>query len=134
MDDARYTQVFEQFLNGYWGAFHELLEAESVMPTRLAASLFDQVVDQHRRFARVSPPELDQHMDGLDTLWQQVSDHRRRIPDDPLTAAQLHEALDRFRSMYDRLLALGSSAAAADVLAHARHAHPRAPLRADTAI
>jgi hypothetical protein len=135
MDEQRYRTVFAQFLNGYWGAFHELLEAESVTPARLAGSLFDHVVEQHRQFAETCPPELMTPVETLGRLWQGIRDHRVIVPDDPVTPQQVREALGQFQAIYDGLFALGRGfpGPRAEVLSDARHAHPRAPLRADAA-
>jgi hypothetical protein len=51
MDEATYRQLFEQFLHRYWGAFHEVLEAQSVTPSRLAGSLFSALRNEHDAFA-----------------------------------------------------------------------------------
>jgi len=135
MNEERYRGVFGQFLNGYWGAFHELLEAESVMSTRLAGSLFNRVTEQHKQFAGVCPATVTSTVETLGRFWRRIGDHRVVVPDEPLTPQQVREAMEQFRTIYDRLFALGTRFATArtDVLAHARHSHPRAPLRADAA-
>jgi hypothetical protein len=50
MTESAFKKVFTQFLNSYWGAFHEALEAQSVTPTRLAGSLFQALQSEHRSF------------------------------------------------------------------------------------
>jgi hypothetical protein len=135
MDEQRYRDVFAHFLNGYWGAFHELLEAESVTSTRLAGSLFNRVTEQHKQFADVCPPAAMAMVESLGRFWRYIADHRVIVPDEPLTHGQIREAMDQFQMIYDRLFALGRKfpAARSDVLACAQHSHPRAPLRADAA-
>ena len=133
MNSKRYRQTLTDFLNNYWGAFHEVLEAQSVMPSRLSGSLFGDLVDEHRHFAsrfrRFARPEVD----SLERLWKQVEDHRLVAPDAPLSSEQIHEARSCFEKIYDALYALGEPfyGLRADVLAAARHGSPREPLRAD---
>jgi hypothetical protein len=135
MNEQQFREVFTRFLNGYWGAFHELLEAESVNRDRLAGSLLANVIDQHRQFAAICPAETRMAVDGLGRLWREVNDHRVNVPDDPLTAEQVVRARSRFEAIYDRLFDLGRRfpAARAAVLQSAAHAVPGAPLRADAA-
>jgi hypothetical protein len=135
MNRDRYRMAFARFLNDYWGAFHELLEAESVTRARLATSVFDRVVHEHRAFAAICPAVMAPHVDSLGRLWQRLADHRLVVPDDPLNPGQIREALGHFRAIYDGLLNLGGSSPdiRTEVLSLARHAHPRAPLRADAA-
>jgi hypothetical protein len=135
MTTRQFEDLFAQFLNGYWGAFHELLEAESVRGDRLARSFFQDVVDAHRRFAAVCPPEAKAAMDALDRVWRQAIDQRRSVPDAPLTAAQLHQALSEFSAIHDALVALGARHAGARdrVLARAPHGTPKGPIRVDAA-
>jgi hypothetical protein len=134
MTETKFTDVFTQFLNEYWGAFHEVLEAQSINPHHLAPSLFDRVTGAHRRFARVDSfvrPALD----VLDVLWKAVGERRRTTPHAPLSAREIRYARAQFETIHDAMMARGKlfPRAAADVLAHALHAHPRAPLRADAA-
>jgi hypothetical protein len=135
MDERQFEDVFRRFLDGYWGAFHELIEAESVRPDRLASFLFLRVVDQHARFAAVAPDPVKRNVDALGRLWRQVLDHRRIVPDGALTAEQVHQALGQFSTIYDRLCALGRHHATVrdSIEKRAAHATPRAPLRADAA-
>ena len=134
-DSARFEEIFTQFLNGYWGAFHELLEAESIRPDRLAAYLFDDVMNEHRRFAAVCPADAQAAVSALDRLWQQVSDHRRGFPDGPLTKRQIREALGEFRTIHGVLVAIGRRVPAVRdrVLALAPHGTPAGPLHVDVA-
>jgi hypothetical protein len=136
MDERQFEAVFAQFLNGYWGAFHELIEAESVKPERLANSLLQAVVDQHAAFAASCPAFARQSVDALDRFWQQVLDHRVRVPDAPLTAEQLRLAHRELAAIYDVLMGLGRRfpEARGRVLARAVHGTPAAPLRADAAV
>jgi hypothetical protein len=135
MDQDRYRTALATFLNGYWGAFHELLEAESVTRARLATSLFDRVVREHHAFAVICPPGVSPHVEALGRLWQRVGDHRVIVPDEPLNLEQVREALGHFRAIYDGLLDLGGAFPdiRTEVVSRARHAHPRAALRADAA-
>lgn len=135
MTEREFEDVFTRFLNGYWGAFHELLEAESVKPERLATSLVQKVVNEHAWFATVCPGEAKEAVEVLGQLWRQFGEHRERVPDDPLGATQVRQALSRFGAIYDALFTLGQpySAVRARVVERATHATPRAPLRADAA-
>lgn len=135
MKEQQFESVFRQFLDSYWGVFHELLEAESVRPDRLASSLFLHVVDQHARFAAVCPDEVRTHVDVLGDLWRQVLEHRRVVPDAALAPEQVQQAMGEFRTIYDVLYALGRRHRAARnrLIAEAAHATPRAPLRVDVA-
>jgi hypothetical protein len=134
MIETRYRQVFEQFLNDYWGAFHELLEAQSVNPHRLAPSLFDQVVAAHGRFA-ASTTFAAPAIARLGRLWEVVATRRAGTKDAALSAREIAFARAQFEEIYDTLAARGTlfPKVAAGVLAQAPHAHPRAPLRADAA-
>ena len=71
MNERRYRSLFEQFLNDYWGAFHEVLEAQSVNPQKLAASLFDALVGAHARFAAIAD-SLGPDVDRLERLWATI--------------------------------------------------------------
>lgn len=135
MNTHLYEELFSQFLNGYWGAFHELLETESVKRDRLAYSLFRDVVEQHARFAAVCPPEAAAPLDVLGRLWHEVADHRVNVPDAPLTGEQVDRARRGFSALYDALLAVGQyyPAVRTRVIEGAVHATPRTPLRVDAA-
>jgi len=135
MDERRFQQTFTQFLNDYWGAFHELLEAESVTPARLADSLFQRVLDEHTKFVSVCPEPAKAATETLGALWRQVADHRQIVPDDPLSADQVRRALEAFRAAYDQLHELGRRypAVRTRVLKHALHSTPKKPLRPDAA-
>lgn len=132
MNERTYRRVFEQFLNDYWGAFHEVLEAQSVNPKRLAGSLFDALLDAHRRFlvvARESQPDVAR----LARLWNAVCARRADSPDAPLSAREVIHARAYFEKIYDALAARGTlyPLASQDVHARARHGTPRTPLRPD---
>ena len=134
MTETRYANVFTQFLNEYWGAFHEVLEAQSVNPHHLAPPLFDALAAAHRRFAGrggFCRPAVD----VLGALWNVVAERRRTNPDAPLSAREIQYARAQFEAIHDALMARGKlfPMAAADALGQARHANPRAPLRADAA-
>ena len=134
MTETRYANVFTEFLNEYWGAFHEVLEAQSVNPHHLAPALFDALTAAHGRFARgdtLGRPAID----ILGALWDVVAVRRRTSPHSPLSAREILYARAQFEAIYDALMARGRlfPRAAADALVHARRAHPRAPLRADAA-
>ena len=135
MDERRYERTFTQFLNDYWGAFHELLEAESVTPARLADSLFQRVLEEHTRFVPVCPEAASEAAETLGALWRQAADHRQIVPDDPLSADQVRRALEAFRTAYDQLYELGRRhpAVRARVLKQAVHSTPAKPLRPDAA-
>jgi hypothetical protein len=134
MNERTYRRVFAQFLNDYWGAFHEVLEAQSVNPRMLAGSLFDAMILAHRRFAAVGdgfgPP-----VERLDRLWQAVAEHRDATPDAPLTAREVAHAREQFEAIYDGLAARGTlyPLAAKKVHDGAVHGTPRTPLRPDSA-
>jgi hypothetical protein len=134
MTESTYRQVFTQFLNDYWGAFHEVLEAQSVNPHRLAPPLFDAVVAAHARFASVKG-FVEPGVERLAVLWQTVQARRASSPDAPLTAREIAYAREQFEKVYDALMARGKVfvQVAGATLASAMHGHPRGVLRADTA-
>jgi hypothetical protein len=134
MTETKYAKVFAQFLNEYWGAFHEVLEAQSVNPHWLAVPLFDALIAAHRRFAAIdaiAAPAIAR----LGTLWDAVAARRGERPDSPLSVGEIQYARREFEAIYDLLMKRGKvyPLAAATALSHAVHAHPRAMLRADAA-
>ena len=134
MNERSYRRIFELFLNDYWGAFHEVLEAQSVNPNRLAGSLFDAVVLAHRRFAATAgrwAPALNE----LELLWRRVIERRQTSPDAPLSAREIALARAHFEAIYDALAARGTlyPLASEDVHSQATHGTPRTPLRPDAA-
>jgi len=134
MTEAKYVKTFTQFLNDYWGAFHEVLEAQSVNPHHLAPSLFDALTAAHRRFAGLDGFGRSA-INALGRLWDVVGERRRTNPHAPLLPREIQSARAQFEAIHDALMARGKlfPLAAADALEHAQHAHPRAPLRADPA-
>jgi hypothetical protein len=134
MTEMRYREVFELFLNDYWGAFHEALEAQSVNPRGLAPPLFDALVAAHRRFAD-QKGFTESSVAALARLWDVVASRRAVTADAPLTAREIAFARAHFEKIYDRLAARGTlfPRASADALAVALHGHPRSVLRADAA-
>ena len=133
MNSKRYRQILDGFLNDYWGAFHEVLEAQSVMPSRLSGSLFDDLRRAHGRFAAQVHGVAESAVQGLERLWKRADEHRTFVPDAPLSPEQILEAREHFEDIYDALVRLGKPFGdlRADVLAAARHGNPREPLRAD---
>ena len=134
MDKETYRRVFTQFLNDYWGAFHEALEAQSVNPKVLADSLFDTLVDAHRRFA-AARDGLDPAVERLGRLWLHVVERRKVTVEAPLSAHEVAHARKQFEAIYDTLAAHGRAypPVVTDILSHAVHGTPRTPLRADAA-
>ena len=134
MTETRYQQLFAEFLNDYWGAFHEVLEAQSVNPHRLAPPLFDALTAAHDRVARRAGA-TSAALDQLGQLWTVVTQRRKETADAPLSAREIRHARTRFEVIYDAFAAQGAlyPRAAAAALMTATHAHPRAPLRADAA-
>jgi hypothetical protein len=133
MNAQRYRDTLTQFLNEYWGAFHEVLEAQSVMPSRLSGPLFAHLIEKHRRFAADSPGVAESAIKDLERLWKRVEDHRAFVPDAPLSSEQILEARKHFEEIDDALHVLGKrfERLREDVLAAARHGTPREPLRVD---
>ena len=135
MNEQTYRQLFTQFLNDYWGAFHEVLEAQSVNPRMLADPLFDELIAEHRRFAALSDGVVDPAVDRLGRLWQHVSERREVTFEAPLSAKEVAHARTQFEEMFDTLVAAGKAYphVSTEVLSRAPHGDPRAPLRADAA-
>jgi hypothetical protein len=133
MDDATYRKIFQQFLDRYWGAFHEVLEAQSVTPSRLAGSLFTALREEHDVFVRTyGGPERDT-VHALGTLWHGVAVDRIERIDAPLKATTISAALVHFERLFNALQELGDRFAKtrAEILAAAPHGTPTGPLRAD---
>jgi hypothetical protein len=136
MDRNSYRRVFTQFLNGYWGAFHEVLEAQSVNRHMLAGSLYNALVDEHRRFAAAYDGRVpDPSVVILGRLWQHITARREVTADAPLSAHEVAHARKQFELLYDTLIAYGRAFpdVRAEVLSHPVHSTPTAPLRADAA-
>jgi hypothetical protein len=134
MDEKAYRKTFTQFLNEYWGAFHEALEAQSVNPRMLADPLFDALVQSHERFA-AARAGVDPAVEHLGRLWKHVADRRSVTVEAPLSAREIEHARTQFETIFDTLLAKGTPypRAGTDVVSHAVHGTPRTPLRADAA-
>lgn len=126
--------MLTQFLNDYWGAFHEVLEAQSVNPRMLAGALFDALIAAHRGFAAVRHG-VDPAVERLGRLWLHVTERRKVTPDAPLSAREVAHARKQYETIYDTLAVYGRaySQVSTDVLSHAVHGTPRTPLRADAA-
>ena len=134
MDETTYRKLFTQFLNEYWGAFHEALEEQSVNPRMLADPLFDALVEAHDRFAAVRDG-VDTAVERLGRLWKHVGERRTVTVEAPLSAREVKHARTQFEMIFDTLLAQGKPypKAGSDVVSHAVHGTPRTPLRADAA-
>jgi len=134
MDETTYQTLFTEFLNEYWGAFHEALEAQSVNPRMLADPLFDALVAAHQRFA-AARDGVDPAVDRLGRLWRYVAERRNVTFEAPLSAREVEHARTQFERIFDRLLAYGKAypKASTDVVSHAVHGTPRTLLRADAA-
>ena len=135
MDENTYRKMFTEFLNDYWGAFHEALEAQSVNPRILADPLFNALVDAHSRFAAVRDG-VDPAVERLGRLWRHVAERRKVTFEAPLSAREVGQAHKEFKTIYDTLVAYGKAypeSAAREVVSHAVHGTPRTPLRADAA-
>jgi hypothetical protein len=134
MDESTYRRLFAQFLNEYWGAFHEVLEAQSVNPRMLADPFFDALVAAHQRFA-AARDGVDPAVERLGRLWKHITDRRTVTFEAPLSAREVEHARTQFETIFDTLLAHGKPypKAGTDVVSHAVHGTPRTPLRADAA-
>lgn len=126
--------MLAQFLNDYWGAFHDVLEAQSVNPRILADSLFDELVAAHERFA-AAHAGVDPALERPGRLWTHVRERRTVTVEAPLSAREVEHVRTQFETMSDAVIARGKAyrKAEADVLAHAAHGTPRNPLRVDAA-
>ena len=134
MDQNTYRKMFTEFLNNYWGAFHEALEAQSVNPRMLADPLFNALVDAHGRFAAVRDG-VDPAVERLGRLLRHVGERRKVTFEAPLSAQEVAQAGKEFKTIYDTLVAYGKEypESAREVVSHAVHGTPRTPLRADAA-
>ena len=134
MDQNTYRKLFTEFLNSYWGAFHEVLEAQSVNPRILADPLFNALIDAHRRFAAVRDG-VDPAVERLGRLWRHVAERRTVTFEAPLSAREVGQARREFKTIYDTLMAHGKAYpdSAREVVSHAAHGTPRTPLRVDAA-
>jgi hypothetical protein len=134
MDEAVYGEVFKQFLYDYWGAFHEVLEAQSVTPKRLAGSLFSALRAQHRAFAAAYEGSPRRDVATLGAIWQALEAERHHLPDLPLKHGDVIRARRCLERIYDALLRHGKAfgGTTAEILVHAPHGTPREPLQADS--
>jgi hypothetical protein len=134
MDESTYRRLFTQFLNEYWGAFHEVLEAQSVNPRMLADPIFDALVAAHRQFAAACDG-VDPAVERLEHLWKHVADRRTVTVEAPLSAHEVKHARTQFETIFDALLAHGKPypRVGTDVVSHAAHGTPRTRLRGDAA-
>jgi hypothetical protein len=134
MDEKTYRTLLAQFLNEYWGAFHEVLEAQSVNPRMLADPVFDALVAAHQHFA-AARDGVDPAVERLGRLWKHIADRRTVTVEAPLSAREVEHARTQFATIFDTLLAHGKPypKAGTDVVSHAVHGTPRTPLRADAA-
>ena len=107
MNERTFRRVFAQFLNDYWGAFHEALEAQSVNPKMLAGSLFDDMIAAHRRFVGLGDG-FGSPVDRLDGLWRHVTERRDTTRDAPLSAREVAHARAQFEAIHDGLAARGT--------------------------
>jgi hypothetical protein len=105
MDESTYRQVLGQFLNDYWGTFHEVVEAQSVNPHMLAGALFDELVAAHERFVAVRGG-ADEALGRLGHEWFHVADRRKDTLDAPFTARK-SLTREQFGIIYDELMAMG---------------------------
>jgi len=135
MTEKTFKKVLSQFLDNYWGAFHEALESQSVTPRRLAGSLFDALHAQHRAFEGAYVGPAKGALDELGHLWQDVEARRHRWPDPSLTHDDVTKALKLFGEIYDSLVDDGRQfpAALKEILKLAPHGSPKEPLRTDAA-
>jgi hypothetical protein len=134
IDETTYRALLSQFLNDYWGAFHEALEAQSVNPRMLADSLFDALVAAHERCV-AARHGVDEALERLGRLWNHVAERRTVTVEAPLSAREVEYARAQFETMYDTLITQGTRyhKAAVDVVSRAIHGTPRMRLRADAA-
>ena len=135
MTERTFREVFSQFLDKYWGAFHEALEAQSVTPRRLAGSLFNALQAEHRAFEVVYVGSAKSALDGLGHIWQEIEARRYQWPDPAFTHDEATKALQLFKEIYASLVHQGQRfpAAQKEILKHAPHGTPKQPLRADAA-
>lgn len=135
MDEQSYRRLLAEFLDGYWAAFHEALEAQSVTPTRLAGSLFEDLEAAHLRFAKLYQNEAADALAALDRTWSALRARRAIQPDPPFHADEVAQAHEQFRVIYRQLKKQGARfpKVAAHVEKAAAHGTPLSPLRADAA-
>ncbi len=135
MTEKIFRKVFERLLYNYWGAFHEVLEAQSVTRRRLAGSLFTALQAEHRAFAAMYVGAGKSALDGLGNLWQDFASRRHQFPDPALTRDDVARAQRLFEELHQSLVDEGRKfpAAQQEILRAAPHGRPGEPLRADAA-
>ncbi len=135
MTEGVFKKLFARFLNNYWGAFHEALEAQSVTPRRLAGSLFDALQAEHGAFKGMYDGPANPAIDGLGHIWLDLEARRYQWPDPPLTHDEVTKARQLFEEIYSSLVHEGQGypAARKDILMRTLHGTPKEPLRADAA-
>jgi hypothetical protein len=107
MTESAFKKVFTQFLNDYWGAFHEALEAQSVTPRRLAGSLFQTLQSEHRRFEAMYDGSAKDSLADLGRIWHEIEARRFQWPDPAITEDDIAKALRSFKEIYDSLVRQG---------------------------
>jgi hypothetical protein len=135
MTENEFKSLFIRFLDEYWGAFHEALEAQSVTPKRLARSLLDAVRDAHEAFARSYGAPGARTLDQLGGIWRAAAARAYTFPDPPFTRDEVATAVRLFGELYDTLIKEGKPFAATRdaIVRRAPHGTPKQPLRADAA-
>jgi hypothetical protein len=135
MTENEFKSLFIQFLDEYWGAFHEALEAQSVTPKRLARSLLDAVRDAHEAFARSYAGPGARTLEQLGGIWRAAAARAYTFADPPFTRDEVATAVRLFGELYDTLIEEGKAFAATRdaIVARAPHGTPKQPLRADAA-
>ena len=135
MTQDKFKNVLTQFLEKYWGAFHEALEAQSVTPRRLAGSLFNALQTEHRAFEAVYVGPAKSALDGLGHLWHDLEARGYEFPDPALTHDDVVKAQRLFEQIYNSLVHQGQpfEAVRKEILKHAPHGTPNDRLRADAA-
>jgi hypothetical protein len=135
LTEQAYRELLTHFLFQYWGAFHEALEAQSVTPTRLAGSLFENLCEAHRRFAALYQGPGTAIVAALGRMWDGLQARRYIQPDPPFRRDEAVRARDYFRQLHHQLIEDGSAypAVTGDVVRQAPHGTPLDPLRADAA-
>jgi hypothetical protein len=135
MTEATYRKLLGEFLNVYWPAFHEAVEAQSVTPSRLAGSLFDGLVAAHKAFEAACDGRARAAVGELGQIWNGLRARRVVQPDPAFHAGEIGQAREHFRELYLALLAEGADypEVTRRALQEGRHGTPLEPLRATPA-
>ncbi len=135
MGNFEFRSLLGQFLNDYWGAFHEAVESQSVSPQRLAGSLFQDIQKAHDAFASRYRGEATTSLDALGWLWDAVDMRRTYRPDTPLKKEEIGKARRQFLKIYHDLLRQGDAYpdTVDEIVGHAPHLTPAAPWHVDAA-